>query len=94
LQRKIWEVDIINYLKNPCKKKLINPIARICNPSQVALDLAWGGLKDAPVFNDANIPLTSEDRARIIARYNCESLGFTVNSGTPNEQNPLGETCN
>jgi hypothetical protein len=93
LQRKIWEVDIINYLKNPCKKKLINPIARICNPSQVALDLAWGGLYQTPIF-DATFPVDNPNRERIINRLTCEQNGTSIGDGTANEQIPVGNNCN
>jgi hypothetical protein len=62
-------------------------------PSQVYKDLAWGGLKDAPIF-DATFPPGSADYVRIINRYNAEALGRAVDQGTPNEQSPVGKPCN
>jgi len=62
-------------------------------PYQVYKDLAWGGLKDAPIF-DATFPPGSADNIRIKNRHLTEALGRAVDQGTPNEQSPLGKTCN
>ena len=62
-------------------------------PYQVYKDLAWGSLKDAPIFN-ATFPPGSADNIRILNRYSCESAGRPVVAGTPNEQKPVGKPCN
>jgi hypothetical protein len=62
-------------------------------PYQVYKDLAWGGLRDAPVFN-ATFPPGSAERIRITNRYNAESTGHSVGDGTPNAQTPVGKPCN
>lgn len=60
---------------------------------QVYKDLAWGGLKDAPIF-DKTFPPASTEGNRIKNRYGCESIGRAVELGTPNEQKPVGKPCN
>ena len=62
-------------------------------PYQVYKDLAWGGLRDAPVFN-TTFPPGSAERIRITNRYNAESTGHSVGDGTPNAQTPVGKPCN
>lgn len=62
-------------------------------PQQVYKDLAWGGLKDAPIFSIL-FPVGSSDRERIINRYDCEGLGRRIGQGTSNEQFPSGQPCN
>lgn len=57
-------------------------------PDQVYIDLAWGGLMDAPVFYE-KFPQGSNDAIRIRNRYACESAGFQV--GT---ESPIGKPCN
>lgn len=61
-------------------------------PDQIYTDLAWGGLKDAPIF-DKKFPLGSPERKRIENRYSCESNGSTVEAGTPNQQIAIGKQC-
>jgi len=56
-------------------------------------DLAWGGLKDAPIF-DKTFPPASTESNRIKNRYRFESIGRAVELGTPNEQKPVGKPCN
>jgi len=60
---------------------------------QVYKDLAWGGLKDAPIF-DKTFPPASTESNRIKNRYRFESIGRAVELGTPNEQKPVGKPCN
>jgi hypothetical protein len=62
-------------------------------PYQIYKDLAWGGLRDAPVFN-ATFPPGSAERIRITNRYNAESTGRSVGDGTPQAQIPVGKPCN
>lgn len=69
------------------------PVALSANPEQIYSDLAWGGLFGTPVF-DATYPVGNPNRERIINRYTCEQNGTTINTGTPNEQTPIGNPCN
>lgn len=62
-------------------------------PEQIYSDLAWGGLRDAPVF-DVKYPEGTLARDRVINRYNCEMVGHGVDEGTPKEQKPIGKPCN
>ncbi|UWY28882.1 hypothetical protein N4T20_02910 [Flavobacterium sp. TR2] len=62
-------------------------------PYQVYKDLAWGTLKDAPIF-DATFPSGSADNIRIINRTNAEATGHAIAQGTPYEQKPVGKSCN
>ena len=62
-------------------------------PSQVYTDLAWGGLRDAPVFY-AKFTRGGADDMRIKNRYASESVGNVIGQGTPNEQKPVGKPCN
>jgi hypothetical protein len=57
-------------------------------PDQVYIDLAWGGLMDAPVFSE-KFPQGSNDAIRIRNRYSCESAGFHVRT-----ESPIGKPCN
>lgn len=62
-------------------------------PQQVYDDLAWGGLSDAPIFN--NTPsLTANDRTRILNRYEAEQRNLSIGEGTPNVQSPVSQPCN
>jgi len=63
------------------------------NLDQICNDLAWGGLKDAPIFN-VLYPLGNAERLRIIYRYTCESIGIPYGTGTVNGQTPIGQPCN
>ena len=62
-------------------------------PDQVYTDLAWGGLKDAPIY-DKKFPAGSAERLRIENRYSCESNGGTAGSGTSAQQTAIGKPCN
>ena len=62
-------------------------------PSQVYTDLAWGGLRDAPVFYE-KFTRGGTDDIRIKNRYASESVGNVIGQGTPNEQKPVGKPCN
>ena len=55
--------------------------------------MAWGGLKDSPVFGEKYKP-GSDDYVRILNRYRWESVGRTVETGTLLEQKPIGKPCN
>jgi hypothetical protein len=62
-------------------------------PYQVYEDLAWAGLSAAPIF-DKTYPPGSDESIRIKNRYAAEAVGFTVGSGTPQAQTPVGKPCN
>lgn len=62
-------------------------------PYQVYKDLAWGGLIDAPIFNETFKPESAESK-RITNRFKCEALGRAVEAGTPDQQIPVGKKCN
>jgi hypothetical protein len=70
------------------------PVPSGVEPQQIYKDLAWGGLQEAPIFNDPNGPLSTDDRIRIVNRYNCEAVGHVVEQGTPQQQTPIGQPCN
>jgi hypothetical protein len=61
-------------------------------PNQIYTDLAWGGLKDAPIYK-ATFPEGSAARTRAENRYACEQTGRIVGPGTPNAQTPIGKPC-
>jgi hypothetical protein len=61
-------------------------------PDQVYTDLAWGGLREAPIY-DKKFPVGSAERLRIDNRYSCESNGGSVGSGTINQQTAIGKPC-
>ena len=60
---------------------------------QVYKDLAWGSLRDAPIF-EKTFPTGSTDNIRIANRYKAESSGHAVDIDTPNQQCPIGKPCN
>ena len=60
---------------------------------QVYKDLAWGSLRDAPIF-EKTFPTGSTDNIRIANRYKAESSGHAVDIDTPNQQSPIGKPCN
>ena len=60
---------------------------------QVYEDLAWGGLSVPPIFVKTYPPVSAEN-IRIKNRYAAESAGFTVGSGNPQAQTPVGKPCN
>lgn len=64
------------------------PVPTNSEPEQIYTDLAWGGLRAAPIF-DTLFPVGSNDRQRIIDRYSCEGLNYQVGS-----QEPIGSNCN
>lgn len=59
---------------------------------QVYQDMAWGSLRDAPIF-EKKFPLGSANNIRITNRYKAESSGHAVDQGTPNQQIPVGKIC-
>uniref|UniRef100_UPI001424A71A hypothetical protein n=1 Tax=Flavobacterium poyangense TaxID=2204302 RepID=UPI001424A71A len=61
-------------------------------PAEIYTDLAWGGLRDAPIFNKKFAKGTTE-RLRIENRLASEQTGNPVGSGTPLEQKPIGKPC-
>ncbi|MCC9073025.1 hypothetical protein LNQ49_15705 [Flavobacterium sp. F-65] len=61
-------------------------------PLQVYVDLAWGGLRDAPIFGK-KFPKGSAERLRIENRLASEQTGNTVGTGTPQQQNTIGKPC-
>ena len=68
------------------------PVPVTSTPNQIYSDMAWGGLSDAPIFN-VIYPIGNPNRGRIINRYKAEQQGYTIDSGTPLEQAPLGKPC-
>ncbi|KGO78858.1 hypothetical protein Q763_16370 [Flavobacterium beibuense F44-8] len=64
-----------------------NPVPDNTSPSQNYTDLAWGGLKDAPIYQTTS-SLTNEDRERINKRYASEIMNITIGTTVP-----LGDTC-
>ena len=60
---------------------------------QVYIDLAWGGLYGTPIYASTSA-LTATDRIRIENVKRAEQSGHPVEMGTPNEQSPVGRTCN
>ena len=62
-------------------------------PYQVYEDLAWASLSAAPIF-DKTYPPGRAESIRNKNRYAAEAVGFTVGSGTPQEQTPIGKPCN
>ncbi|POY41086.1 hypothetical protein C3L50_00730 [Flavobacterium alvei] len=70
-----------------------SPISDANPLKQEYKDLAWFGLKDAPVF-DVTYPIGNPNRQRILNRGACEQTGHPVGAGTPDEQTPLGQPCN
>lgn len=57
-------------------------------PNQIYTDLAWGGLRGTPIYNQT-FPVGSEAHNRIEARYAAES-----NGGTSGNQTAIGTPCN
>lgn len=57
-------------------------------PNQIYTDLAWGGLRGTPIYNQ-NFPVGSENYNRIEGRYAAES-----NGGTSGNQTAIGTPCN
>ena len=64
------------------------PVGDKETPNQIYIDLAWGGLQEAPIFLK-KFPVDSADYKRIIGRYNGESVNSTIN-----EQTAIGKPCN
>ncbi|WP_166920970.1 hypothetical protein [Flavobacterium poyangense] len=61
-------------------------------PTEIYTDLAWGGLRDAPIFSK-KFPKGTTERLRIENRLASEQTGNPVGSGTPLEQKPVGKPC-
>ena len=61
-------------------------------PDQIYMDLAWGGLKEAPIF-DKKFPAGSVERIRIDNRYACESNGVSAGGDTISPQTAVGKPC-
>lgn len=53
---------------------------------QIYLDLAWGGLREAPIFNTV-YPSGSANAIRINSRHSCEHLGYLIHGQIPAGQN-------
>ena len=62
-------------------------------PSQAYVDLAWGGLRSAPIF-EKMFPVGSTDRIRIENRLAAEQTGNIIAAGTTSQQIPIGKPCN
>ena len=62
-------------------------------PDQVYTDLAWGGLRDAPVY-EKKFPVGTAERLRIDNRLASEQTGNTIGAGTPQQQTTIGKPCN
>jgi hypothetical protein len=69
------------------------PVATGASPQQIYSDLAWAGLNGTPVF-ETKFPVGNPNRQRILNRGACEQNGTPIGQGTPNQQNPIGQTCN
>ncbi|SNR23743.1 hypothetical protein [Flavobacterium sp. ov086] len=69
------------------------PVKNGVPPNQIYTDLAWGGLRDAPIF-DKKFPQGTAERLRIDNRLASEQTSHTVGAGTPQEQTPIGKPCN
>ncbi|PIF32360.1 hypothetical protein CLU81_2888 [Flavobacterium sp. 9] len=63
------------------------PVIAGKTPSQIYTDLAWGGLRGTPIYNET-FAVGSEDYKRIEARYAAES-----NGGTSGNQTAIGKPC-
>jgi hypothetical protein len=61
-------------------------------PNQIYTDLAWGGLKEAPIY-DKHFSNKPQEKLRIENRYASEQTGHSVGDGTPQAQTPLGKPC-
>lgn len=68
------------------------PVILAGTPNQIYTDLAWGGLKDTPIYN-STFPVGSAERQRIENRYACEQVGHPVGYGTSQQQNTIGKPC-
>jgi hypothetical protein len=62
-------------------------------PDQIYTDLAWGGLRDAPIYGKI-FPLGSAERLRIDNRLAAEQSGHEIGAGTAQQQTPIGQPCN
>lgn len=62
-------------------------------PYQVYTDLAWGGLKGTPVFEE-KFPLGTPERLRIDNRYATEQSGNPVGYSSGQLQSAVGKPCN
>lgn len=62
-------------------------------PDQVFTDLAWGGLRDADVY-EKKFPVGTAERLRIDNRLASEQTGNTIGAGTPQQQTTIGKPCN
>jgi hypothetical protein len=62
------------------------------NPDQIYSDLAWGGLKEAPIY-DKHFSNKPQEKLRIENRYASEQTGHSVGDGTPQAQTPLDKPC-
>ncbi|MBS7252994.1 hypothetical protein [Flavobacterium branchiicola] len=63
------------------------PVGSGETPNQIYTDLAWGGLRGTPIY-DQTFPVGSADYNRIEARYAAES-----NGGTSGSQTAIGKPC-
>lgn len=63
-------------------------VAESITPDQAYIDLAWGGLKGTPVYEN-HFKNNAIEKARVENRYNCEGTGTTKGN-----QIPLGKPCN
>lgn len=62
-------------------------------PDQIYTDLAWAGLRDAPIY-EKKFPVGTTERLRIDNRYTSEQTGNTIGAGTAQQQTPIGKPCN
>ncbi|EJL63184.1 hypothetical protein [Flavobacterium sp. CF136] len=62
-------------------------------PDQIYTDLAWGGLRDAPIY-EKKFPAETAERLRIDNRLASEQTGNTIGAGTAQQQIPIGKPCN
>lgn len=62
-------------------------------PDQIYTDLAWGGLRDAPIY-EKQFPAGTVERERIDNRLAAEQTGHAVGGSSAQAQTPIGQPCN
>ncbi|OXG00005.1 hypothetical protein [Flavobacterium araucananum] len=68
-------------------------LANGVKPDQIYTDLAWGGLREAPIY-EKTFPTGTAERLRIDNRLAAEQTGHAIGEGTAQQQTPMGKPCN